>query len=196
MITVGRYSTNRPRRDLCRLPSQRILPRSRRMVVCATIFFSLPFSSSSGRSRRPSFNSNPPYLAFQWENVASLIPIRRQSSFTGTPASASFNTPTICSSEKRLFFMGASPLVVLYPEKLTYGWTSFRGAGQLGLKRSGIDLKSTLGCCHSRGREGMAHELGSNDFSGGTNLSRSRYRNLGPPQMQRLSTFNWPSYTL
>jgi hypothetical protein len=34
----------------------------------------------------------------------------------------------ICSSEKRLFFMGASPLV-LYREKLTYGWTSFRGAG-------------------------------------------------------------------
>ena len=27
--------------------------------------------------------------------------------------------------------MAASPLVVLYPEKLTYGWTSFRGAGQL-----------------------------------------------------------------
>jgi hypothetical protein len=27
--------------------------------------------------------------------------------------------------------MGASPLVVLYPEKLTYGWTSFRGAGQV-----------------------------------------------------------------
>jgi len=26
--------------------------------------------------------------------------------------------------------MDASPLVVLYPEKLTYGWTSFRGAGQ------------------------------------------------------------------
>src|SRR6266403_4960567 len=127
MITVGRYSTNRPRRDLCRLPTQRILPRSRRMVVCATIFLSLPFSSSSGRSRRPSFNSNPPYLAFQWENVASLIPNRRHSSFTGTPASASFNTPTICSSLNRLFFMGASPLVVLYPEKLTYRWTSFRG---------------------------------------------------------------------
>jgi hypothetical protein len=25
--------------------------------------------------------------------------------------------------------MDASPLVVLYPEKLTYGWTGFRGAG-------------------------------------------------------------------
>ncbi|HEV2522784.1 MAG TPA: hypothetical protein VGT24_10430, partial [Candidatus Acidoferrales bacterium] len=49
-----------------------------------------------------------------------------------TPASASFNTPTICSSLNRLFFMGASPLVVLYPEKLTFGWTSFRGAGQGG----------------------------------------------------------------
>src|ERR1700688_376242 len=57
--------------------------------------------------------------------------MRRQSSFTGTPASASFNTPTICSSLNRLFFMDASPLVVLYPEKLTYGWTSFRGAGQI-----------------------------------------------------------------
>src|SRR6266481_2194520 len=139
MITVGRYSTNRPRRDLCRLPSQRILPRSRRMVVCATIFFSRPFSSSSGRSRRPSFNSNPPYLAFQWENVASLIPIRRHSSFTGTPASASFNTPTICSSLNRLFLIGASPLVFLYPEKLTYGWTSFRGAGQRGISQTLLD---------------------------------------------------------
>ncbi|MFI5098262.1 MAG: hypothetical protein ACHQT6_09850, partial [Candidatus Acidiferrales bacterium] len=51
-----------------------------------------------------------------------------------TPASASFNTPTICSSLNRLFLIGASPLVVLYPEKLTYGWTSFRGAGQDKLK--------------------------------------------------------------
>jgi hypothetical protein len=25
---------------------------------------------------------------------------------------------------------GASPLVVLYPEKLSFGWTKFRGAGQ------------------------------------------------------------------
>src|SRR6266446_1933305 len=27
-------------------------------------------------------------------------------------------------------FHGASPLVVLYPEKLSFGWTKFRGAGQ------------------------------------------------------------------
>src|SRR5207245_2039728 len=26
-------------------------------------------------------------------------------------------------------FHGASPLVVLYPEKLSFGWTKFRGAG-------------------------------------------------------------------
>ncbi len=36
---------------------------------------------------------------------AGLTPTRRQRSFTGTPASASFNTPTICSSLKRLLFM-------------------------------------------------------------------------------------------
>src|SRR5713226_9396673 len=33
------------------------------------------------------------------------MPTRRQRSFTGTPASASFNTPTICSSLNRLLFM-------------------------------------------------------------------------------------------
>jgi len=38
-------------------------------------------------------------------NVASLMPMRRQSSFTATPASASCNTPTICSSLNRLFFL-------------------------------------------------------------------------------------------
>jgi hypothetical protein len=42
--------------------------------------------------------------------VASLTLTRRQSSFTGTPASASFNTPTICSSLNRLFLIGASSL--------------------------------------------------------------------------------------
>src|SRR6267143_3499451 len=35
-------------------------------ACCATIFFSRPFSSSSCRSRRASFTSNPPYLVFQW----------------------------------------------------------------------------------------------------------------------------------
>jgi hypothetical protein len=40
-----------------------------------------------------------------------------------------FNAPTIRSSLNRLFLIGASPLVVLYPEKLSYGGTSFRGAG-------------------------------------------------------------------
>src|SRR2546427_7135823 len=30
-------------------------------------------------------------------------------------------------------FHGASPLVVLYPEKLSFGWTKFRGAGHLPL---------------------------------------------------------------
>src|SRR6266853_5626274 len=143
MITVGRYSTNRPRRDLCRLPSQRILPRSRRMVVCATIFFSRPFSSSSGRSRRPSFNSSPPYLAFQWENVASLIPIRRQRSFTGTPASASFNTPTICSSLNRLFFMVLLLSWSYTRRSYVLAGLVFGGAGQyhLPVRRTGQRLK-------------------------------------------------------
>ena len=36
--------------------------------------------------------------------------------------------------------------------------------GALDLKRSEIDLKSQLGYCYSRGREGMVHELGYNDF--------------------------------
>jgi hypothetical protein len=34
--------------------------------------------------------------------------------------------------------------VVLYPEKLTFGWTSFRGAGQAGTSveaRLGVDIK-------------------------------------------------------
>jgi hypothetical protein len=36
--------------------------------------------------------------------------------------------------------MDASPLVVLYPEKLTYGWTSFRGAGQMYGQSGGYSL--------------------------------------------------------
>jgi len=39
---------------------------SRSSGCCATIYFSRPFSSSSRRSRRASFTSNTPYLAFQW----------------------------------------------------------------------------------------------------------------------------------
>src|SRR5271163_4424885 len=74
-------------------------------ACCAMIFFSRPFSSSTCRSCLVSFTSRHPYFACQWQNVASLIPTRRQRSFTGTPASASFNTPTICSSLKRLLFM-------------------------------------------------------------------------------------------
>jgi len=31
---------------------------------------------------------------------------------------------------KRLLFHGASPLAVLYPEKLSFVWTKFREAGQ------------------------------------------------------------------
>src|ERR1700758_1564320 len=88
-----------------------IFSASRSSACCATIFFSRPFSSSSWRNRRASFTSKPPYLAFQWYKVASLTPNRRLSSFTGTPDSASFNTATICSSLKRVFFIAASPLV-------------------------------------------------------------------------------------
>ncbi|MGH9690843.1 MAG: hypothetical protein ACRD4C_07140, partial [Candidatus Acidiferrales bacterium] len=33
---------------------------------------------------------------------------------------------------KAASFHGASPLVVLYPEKPSFGWTKFRGAGQFG----------------------------------------------------------------
>src|SRR5712692_9012995 len=69
---------------------------SRSSACWATILFSRPFSSSSCRSR-----------------LASLTPSRRHRSFTGTPASASFNTPTICSSLNRLFLMACSSRVVL-----------------------------------------------------------------------------------
>src|SRR5712692_9414244 len=86
---------------------------SRSSACWATILFSRPFSSSSCRSRLASFTSRPPYFAFQWYNVASLTPSRRHRSFTGTPASASFNTPTICSSLNRLFLMACSSRVVL-----------------------------------------------------------------------------------
>jgi hypothetical protein len=41
-------------------------------------------------------------------------------------------------------FHGASPLVVLYPEKLTFGWTIFRGAGQPEQRGSDISEWNSL----------------------------------------------------
>jgi len=45
--------------------------------------------------------SMPPNLAFQAWKVALDMPCRRQRSVTTAPASASFKTPMICSSENR-----------------------------------------------------------------------------------------------
>ena len=62
--------------------------------------------------------------------------------------------------------------------------------GGLGLKRSGIDLKSHLGCCHSRGQEGVAQELGSNDFCAGNGFSavpEFRRCNVPAPAPPRIS---------
>src|ERR1700726_5147137 len=71
-------------------------------------FFSLPFSSSSARSRLASETSIPPNLAFQLYSVASDIPYFRQSSPAFAPASCSRNTAMICSSVNLLRFIGPS----------------------------------------------------------------------------------------
>src|SRR5258708_36156604 len=56
------------------------------------------------------------------------MPSRRVSSASGTPASASFNTRTICSSLNRLFLMVLLLSGCFTPEKLHFRWTKFRGA--------------------------------------------------------------------
>jgi hypothetical protein len=52
--------------------------------------------------------ANPPATKFVDRRmspaVCSLIPTLRMSSATGTPTSACFSTPTICSTENRFFF--------------------------------------------------------------------------------------------
>ena len=53
----------------------------------ATIRFSRAFSASSSRSRLASDASMPPYFFRQAQNVAVLIPWRRQSSSALAPAS-------------------------------------------------------------------------------------------------------------
>src|SRR6266849_2336199 len=110
---------------------------SRSSACWATILFSRPFSSSSCRSRLASFTSRPPYFAF----VASLTPSRRHSSFTGTPASASFNTPTICSSLNRLFLMACSSRVVL-PQR-SYISVGLVFGGQVNPRFGDADVKFT-----------------------------------------------------
>ncbi len=63
-------------------------------------------------------------------------PTRRVISATATPASASFNTPTICSSLKRLFSIappGPRPKTGAggsTQEEQHFNWSNFRGAGQ------------------------------------------------------------------
>src|SRR5580693_926232 len=88
-------------------------PRSSRRAEASSIdsassFFSLPFSSSSARSRLASETSIPPNLAFQLYSVASDIPYFRQSSPAFAPASCSRNTAMICSSVNLLRFIGPS----------------------------------------------------------------------------------------
>src|SRR6202022_395213 len=58
-------------------------------IASASSFFSLPFSSSSARSRLASETSIPPNLAFQLYSVASDIPYFRQSSPAFTASSCS-----------------------------------------------------------------------------------------------------------
>src|SRR5579862_8247350 len=81
------------------------------------------------------------------------MPIRRQRSFMGTPASASFNTPTICSSLKRLPFM-ALLLSGLYTRR-SYVLAGLNFGGQVNfdaevehllerLKRPGDGVEETL----------------------------------------------------
>jgi hypothetical protein len=65
----------------------------------------LAFSCSSSFNRRASDTVIPAYLAIQLSNVASEIPWRRHKSLVFAPASASFNTPMICSSLNRFAFM-------------------------------------------------------------------------------------------
>ena len=43
----------------------------------------------------------------------------------GTPAFTSFNTPNDLLFTETASFHDASPLAVLYPEKLTFSWTNF-----------------------------------------------------------------------
>ena len=70
------------------------LSRVRSAMIC----FNLKFSSSSCLSLLSSGTPRPPYFFFQLKNVASLIPIFRQTSSTFTPVSACFNAKMICDS--------------------------------------------------------------------------------------------------
>src|SRR5438093_11060419 len=72
------------------------------------IRFSFAFSASSSRSRFKSATVAPAYFRFQAKYVCRLIPCLRMISATGTPASPSFRTATICDSENRDFRIGPS----------------------------------------------------------------------------------------
>ena len=71
----------------------------------AYILLSSAFSASSSRIRFSSFIVTPPNFDFQLKYVARLIPYLRVSSASGTPASPSFNTATICDSVNLAFFI-------------------------------------------------------------------------------------------
>jgi hypothetical protein len=58
------------------------------------------------------------------ENVAELIPCRRQTSAVAMPASCSFTIAMICSSENLLRFIRPSPRETDSTQK----WHQFRGA--------------------------------------------------------------------
>src|SRR3984893_17528653 len=118
-------------------------PRSSRRAEASSIdsassFFSLPFSSSSARSRLASETSIPPNLAFQLYSVASDIPYFRQSSPAFAPASCSRNTAMICSSVNLLRFIGPSlvqaGLYLLVEEYLMAGQFHLIGT------RSGVQM--------------------------------------------------------
>src|SRR5713226_5910977 len=103
---------------------------SRSSACCATIFFSRPFSSSRLTQPPGLVHFQTPILRLPVVERGVANPPSAAEVLHGDPGLRFFQHPDDLLFTKAAPFHGASPLVVLYPEKLSFGWTKFRGAGQ------------------------------------------------------------------